>query len=84
MGPDLLDLLNEQGGSLPEPMACFYFVQLLEAVRYMHAMGFCHRDIKPENAMVQRSSHQLKLIDFGLSKHLQSAHTLGVGTPDYM
>ena len=26
----------------------------------------------------------LQLIDFGLSKHLQSAHTLGVGTPDYM
>jgi len=24
-----------------------------------------HRDIKPENCMVQRSNHQLKLVDFG-------------------
>ncbi len=36
-----------------------------------------------QNVMVDRQ-HQLKLIDFGLSKHLQSAKTLGVGTPDYM
>jgi serine/threonine protein kinase len=26
----------------------------------------------------------LQLIDFGLSKHLESVATLGVGTPDYM
>ena len=43
VGPDLLDLLNEHGGKLPEAMACYYFVQLLEAVRHMHDMGFCHR-----------------------------------------
>ena len=61
IGPDLLDLLNEHGGRLPEPMACFYFVQLLEAITHMHENGFCHRDIKPENAMVQRSNHQLKV-----------------------
>ncbi len=50
-GPDLLDLLNENGGRLQEPMACFYFVQLLEALTFMHHNGFCHRDIKPENCM---------------------------------
>ncbi|MEW5307014.1 MAG: hypothetical protein WDW36_009435 [Sanguina aurantia] len=83
-GPDLLDLLNECGGHLPEDMAAFFFMQLLKAVMFMHENGFCHRDIKPENAMVIRSTFQLKLIDFGLSKHLQSAQTLGVGTPDYM
>eukprot|EP00775_Hariotina_reticulata_P015077 gene15077-biopygen1067 len=50
----------------------------------MHAMGYCHRDIKPENCMVERDTQRLKLIDFGLSKHLESVVTLGVGTPDYM
>ncbi|KAJ9517780.1 hypothetical protein QJQ45_004088 [Haematococcus lacustris] len=83
-GPDLLDLLNEHEGRMPEPMAAFFFCQLLQAVMFMHNNGFCHRDIKPENCMVQRASHQLKLIDFGLSKHLESARTLGVGTPDYL
>ena len=33
---------------------------------------------------VERSTMRLKLIDFGLSKHIMSVHTLGVGTPDYM
>ncbi len=50
-GPDLLDLLNENSGKMPEKMACFYFAQLLEAVTLMHENGFCHRDIKPENCM---------------------------------
>ncbi|GIL54081.1 hypothetical protein Vafri_9634 [Volvox africanus] len=83
-GPDLLDLLNECGGRMPEDMAAFYFTQALRGLVFMHANGFCHRDIKPENCMVQRANHQLKLIDFGLSKHLASAKTIGVGTPDYM
>ncbi|PNW72489.1 hypothetical protein CHLRE_16g685389v5 [Chlamydomonas reinhardtii] len=83
-GPDLLDLLNECGGRMPEDMAAFYFTQALRGLVFMHANGFCHRDIKPENCMVQRANMQLKLIDFGLSKHLASARTLGVGTPDYM
>jgi serine/threonine protein kinase len=37
-----------------------------------------------QNCMVERASHCLKLIDFGLVKHLESVATLGVGTPDYM
>uniref|UniRef100_A0A383VK64 Protein kinase domain-containing protein n=1 Tax=Tetradesmus obliquus TaxID=3088 RepID=A0A383VK64_TETOB len=83
-GPDLLELLNEAHGRMNEPAAAFYFVQLLRGVLHMHAMGYCHRDIKPENCMVERASQRLKLIDFGLSKHLDSVATLGVGTPDYM
>jgi serine/threonine protein kinase len=83
-GSDLLDLLNEQGGRLDEATAAFYFAQLLRAVTFIHAHGLCHRDLKPENCMVERATNRLKIIDFGLSKHQQSAVTLGVGTPDYM
>lgn len=53
-------------------------------VSYMHKNGYCHRDLKPENCMIERGSNILKVIDFGLSKHLESAVTLGIGTPDYM
>ena len=83
-GSDLLDLLNEKGGRLEESEAAGYFAQLLKAVEFIHAHGLCHRDLKPENCMVERGTNKLKIIDFGLSKHQQSAVTLGVGTPDYM
>ena len=83
-GSDLLDLLNEKGGRLEEAVAAGYFAQLLRGVTFIHAHGLCHRDLKPENCMVERGTNKLKIIDFGLSKHQQSAVTLGVGTPDYM
>lgn len=83
-GVDLLDLLNECGGRMKEEMAARYVRQLLRGVTYMHANGLCHRDLKPENCMIDRKTDRLKIIDFGLSKHLDSAITLGVGTPDYM
>lgn len=83
-GSDLLDLLNECGGRMSERRAFKYFKQLLNGVLFLHSNGFCHRDLKPENCMVDKQTDKLKIIDFGLSKHLHSAVTLGVGTPDYM
>lgn len=83
-GIDLLDLLNEKGGRLEETQAAHYFAQLLRGVDFIHNHGLCHRDLKPENCMVERGTDKVKIIDFGLSKHQQSAVTLGVGTPDYM
>eukprot|EP00210_Caulerpa_lentillifera_P006787 g6486.t1 len=83
-GQDLLNLLNEIGGQMSEDMAAFYFHQILRGVAFMHEQTFCHRDLKLENCMVEKKTQVLKIIDFGLSKHLDSASTFGVGTPDYM
>lgn len=83
-GRDLLDLLNRVGGRMPQDMASFYLHQILRGVAFMHEQAFCHRDLKPENCMVETKTQILKIIDFGLSKHLDSAETFGVGTPDYM
>ena len=71
-------------GSLPEREARGLFKQLLSGITCIHENGFCHRDIKPENCMVETATGTLKIIDFGLSKHLDSAKTVGIGTPDYM
>lgn len=83
-GPDLLDLLNACGGRMTEARAGKYLSQTAAAVEFLHENNLCHRDLKPENCMVESQTDQIKIIDFGLSKHLDTAVTLGVGTPDYM
>ncbi|KHN78142.1 Maternal embryonic leucine zipper kinase [Toxocara canis] len=50
---------------LEESEARHFFRQLVQAVAYVHDMGFAHRDLKPENLLLTEEL-QLKLIDFGL------------------
>lgn len=83
-GLDVLDYLNSRGGVMSEEEARGFFKQLLSGIACIHENGFCHRDIKPENCMIETATGTLKIIDFGLSKHLDSAKTVGIGTPDYM
>jgi len=61
-----------------EGMAAFYMHQILRAVSFMHEKAYCHRDLKPENCMVETRTQILKIIDFGLSKHLDSVNTFGL------
>ena len=44
---------------------------LLPILKFVHDRGIIHRDIKPENIM-RRTNGQLVVIDFGMSKHLNS------------
>ena len=81
-GDDLLGLINSQGGYLNEALARHLISQLTSALLFIHSNGLCHRDVKPENAVVDSATGVLKLVDFGLSKHMESAKTMGVGTPD--
>ena len=83
-GCDLLEVINRGGGKLDEELSRHYFRQMVQGVTKLHESNLCHRDIKPENCMVDLATNTLKIIDLGLSKHLTSAQTLGVGTPDYM
>ena len=43
------------------------FLQLLDAVEYIHRSGLIHNDLKPENIIITYKDNDLKLIDFGLS-----------------
>lgn len=54
------------------------FVQMMEALEYIHNQGVAHRDLKPENILFLNSSEEspLKLADFGMGK-LTSVSGLG-------
>ncbi len=44
---------------------------LLPILKFVHDRGVIHRDVKPDNIM-RRANGELVLIDFGMSKHLNS------------
>jgi len=59
-----------QNGMLTEMEARPYFIQLMEAVSYMHQMGVAHRDLKLENVLLASTpdgGDVCKVCDFGLA-----------------
>ena len=73
---ELFDYI-ETGEPLSEPVARYYFKQLLCAVDYIHHKRFSHRDLKPENILLDHE-YNLKIADFGyVSKTEISRRQLG-------
>jgi serine/threonine protein kinase len=73
-------------GPIPVDTAIPLFLQVTEAVRYLHGCYLLHRDIKPSNIFLNEDI--VKLGDFGLLKDLTSPHQLtlsrrGMGTMEY-
>lgn len=62
------------------------FVQLFQAVKYLHERSIVHRDIKPENILLYDKDLTVKLADFGLAKIIgeESFTTTLCGTPSYV
>ncbi len=85
-GGDLFDRLDEQPDFHYTEAQCARLVkQMVSAVRYLHSKGIIHRDLKLENFLFssQEPDSELKMIDFGLSKHFELGQSLHdkVGTP---
>lgn len=57
--------------TIPYPHMKAYTFQLARAMLYLHGLGVSHRDIKPSNILVDPSTIQLKICDFGSAKKLE-------------
>ena len=50
-GGELFDFIA-QTGAFSEPVARYYFHQIIDAFEYLHSRGISHRDMKPDNIML--------------------------------
>mmetsp|Transcript_11913 Transcript_11913/g.11905 ORF Transcript_11913/g.11905 Transcript_11913/m.11905 type:complete len:451 (-) Transcript_11913:48-1400(-) len=80
-GGELFDFIA-QTGSFSEPVARFYFHQMMDAFEYLHSKGISHRDMKPDNIMLD-NEFNLKIADFGFSSKTASNQSFK-GTRSYM
>jgi len=55
----------QQAGRFPEPMARFWFKQILDGVSHLQRMGVCHRDMSLENILVDEYKRSV-VIDLGM------------------
>ncbi|KAL1131135.1 hypothetical protein AAG570_012372 [Ranatra chinensis] len=86
-GGELFERVVADDFTLTEKDCILFMRQICEGVDYMHKNRIVHLDLKPENIMCQtRTSHQIKLIDFGLAQKLKPDTPVRVlfGTPEFI
>lgn len=67
---DLFEFIfTDNGGQLPVELSLKIFVQLINAVYYIHSMGCCHRDLKLENILLTEEL-DVRLGDFGFTREI--------------
>ena len=80
---NLFDIIQKNNG-LDELKAFEYFIQIVNAVYFLHQNNIIHRDIKPENILIGENN-VLKLCDFGWAKELNvNKRATFCGTMEYM
>ncbi|RWS05818.1 mitogen-activated protein kinase-like protein [Dinothrombium tinctorium] len=64
-----------------EHIKCFVY-QILNGLQYIHSAGVIHRDLKPNNITINEKC-DLKIIDFGIARHIGCEMTGYVATRWY-
>jgi tRNA A-37 threonylcarbamoyl transferase component Bud32 len=87
-GESLADLLAREG-RLNIDRTLGYAEQCLAGLEAAHEQGLVHRDVKPANILIDQTSDQIRLADFGLARAINSMSQMtatGVilGTVDYL
>lgn len=86
-GGELFERVVADDFTLTELDCILFLRQVCEGVAYMHSQSVVHLDLKPENIMCHtRTSHQIKIIDFGLAQRLDTNAPVRVlfGTPEFI
>ncbi|MEA5509205.1 AAA family ATPase [Crocosphaera sp. UHCC 0190] len=72
-GQSLNLLLRENSLNLEEFLGIA--IKILEGLEGIHQANIIHKDINPSNIILHPKTHQVKLIDFGISTQLSTEHT---------
>ncbi|MBI2026190.1 MAG: serine/threonine protein kinase [Deltaproteobacteria bacterium] len=80
-GQDLFSLLSNQKLSFQGSLFILY--EVLKALEYIHSAKIIHRDMTPSNILISRLG-EVKISDFGLSRHASHKTTLLRGTSFYL
>ncbi|TPX48422.1 hypothetical protein SeMB42_g02998 [Synchytrium endobioticum] len=77
LGDDWVDLYDyvEAHGPVREDWARDIFRQIVDAIEFVHSLGYCHNDVKDENIMINTKTRHVKIIDFGSATPLTPGQT---------
>jgi serine/threonine-protein kinase len=79
-----LDQIVEQHGPLLEAQVLKWADQICDVLQYLHDRRLVYRDMKPSNVMIEHSTGNVKLVDFGIAKLLKPTERgTQIGTPGY-
>jgi len=81
-----LFLLITKNRRFAEPIAKFYFAEILLSIEHLHSQNIMYRDLKPENVLIDLDGH-VRITDFGLSKDCFGPRERAksfCGSPEYM
>ncbi|MCG8346707.1 MAG: protein kinase [Chloroflexales bacterium] len=79
-----LDQIVERHGPLLETQVLKWADQICDVLQYLHDRRLVYRDMKPSNVMIEHSTGNVKLVDFGIAKLLKPTERgTQIGTPGY-
>lgn len=82
-GLTLQQILEKRKRPLDAEDMAWITQRILHALFYIHSQGVIHGDLKPQNVMIQPASHNVILVDFGLSMIKPRSADKSKGYTDY-
>ncbi|HKY05828.1 MAG TPA: protein kinase [Blastocatellia bacterium] len=86
-GGDLAEQMRLRGGTVEEPAAVKWAIQICDVLHYIHSQvpPIIYRDLKPANLMLDDRSGRVMLVDFGIARIVRPTEkgVTAIGTMGY-